>query len=68
MAGGSVRREVIGFKDELTGKYSDRVSWGWRLGILKDWEYLDYRAIFEAVLLDPRYVFNLDWGESPGAP
>ena len=29
----------------------------------------DYRAIFEAVVADPRYQANLDWGEArPGHP
>ena len=25
---------------------------------------LDYRAIFEAVVADPRYQANLDWGDA----
>jgi hypothetical protein len=30
---------------------------------------MDYRAAFEAVTADPRYVANLDWGEArPGHP
>lgn len=30
---------------------------------------MDYRAAYEAILADPRYLANLDWGESrPGHP
>ena len=30
---------------------------------------MDYRAVFEAVIGDPRYLANLDWGEArPGHP
>jgi hypothetical protein len=25
---------------------------------------LDYRSIFDAMVLDPRYLTNLDWGEA----
>jgi hypothetical protein len=25
---------------------------------------LNYRSIFDAMVLDPRYVANLDWGEA----